>query len=254
MKMFAIFLVVLLDFSSADENFIINGKNVDYAGKYPWQVSMTDNNGNHFCGGALISPKWVITAAHCVQGQTPENTKVILGRHMLYNRNAGNPVTHDLIAIFENEQFPGRIQFMTSDIALLELKVPAIYNDYVQPIDMAEEGADYLGQNCLLTGWGRYDRMTQELSNTLQELETTVISRDACEKKFSWRGWKIQHSHICFAKSWATACHGDSGGPAVCKENGKWVLVGVTSGGDPSCQFGYPNVYTRISSFRWWIG
>ena len=46
---------------------------------------------------------------------------------------------------------------------------------------------------------------------------------------------------------------GDSGGPAVCKVDGSWVLAGVTSGGSSYCDVNRPSIYTRISTFRSWI-
>jgi len=115
-----------------------------------------------------------------------------------------------------------------------------------------------LGQTCVLTGWGRNNRANNNLPTILQEMETTVITRQDCQDKIQSHGgdfkeWFIVDSHICFYNSAATACHGDSGGPAVCKKNGKWVLAGLTSGGNPYCAAGFPDIYTRVSEFRDYI-
>merc|ERR1719187_24673 len=254
MKVLLCFLAFVA-FSSAvdDEEFIVNGKTVDYAGKYPWQVSLTDNYGNHFCGGALISNNWVVTAAHCVSGKSTYSLKVMVGRHSRSNNYQGQPIKHDASRIIKDAAYPSGGMYPTHDIALIKLASPASFNQYVQKINMASYGADFLGQNCILTGWGRYDRATNALADTLQELETTVISRSECENSFRRYGWKISNSHICFKKAGSTACHGDSGGPAVCKYYGQWMLVGVTSGGSPYCDLGGSNIYTRISSYRSWI-
>jgi len=251
--MFIILFITLFALSWAGEtDFIVGGKDVDFAGKYPWQASLTNNYGGHFCGGAIIDEYWIVTAAHCVQSQSANRMKVIVGRHQLRS-NAGKPVTHNVKRIVKNTGFPGNNMFMTNDVALVQLSSPISFNSYAQKIAMASGSEDYLGQMCVLSGWGRYDRSTNAPANTLQELATKVVSRSQCEYGFRSYGWKIQDSHICFQQAGATACHGDSGGPAVCKVYGKWILVGVTSGGSPYCHLGYPNIYTRISSWRSWI-
>merc|ERR1712168_165826 len=152
--------------------------------------------------------------------------------------NEAHRQTIQVKKIYENA-FPGGTMFMTKDIALLKLSKPFKLDDYVQTIPMAEAGEDFTGQTCVLTGWGRYNTKNNNLANTLQELATKAITKEACQGPF---------------KSWgATACHGDSGGPAVCKRDGKFVLAGVTSGGSPYCTPGYPNIYTKIASYRDWI-
>jgi len=252
--MFVILFITLFALSWAgEEDFIVGGKDVDFAGKYPWQASLTNNNGGHFCGGAIIDEYWIVTAAHCVQRQRENGMKIIVGRHQLYSNYLGKPVTHDVKKIIYHTVYPGGTLFTTNDIALVQVIDPIQFNHNVQKIVMASPGADLLGQTCVLTGWGRYNENSNAPANTLQELDTTVISRSECENGFKRYGWKIADSHICFKKIGATACHGDSGGPAVCKVDGTWNLVGVTSGGSPQCYKGFPNIYTRISSWRSWI-
>jgi len=224
----------------------LSGDGSEAAGVVAWRGVMLYNEG-------LWPLQNQCTAAHCVQGRSTYSTKVVVGRHQLYI-NSGKPVMHKTSRIIANSQYPGNTLFMQNDIALIRLATPAVFNEYVNKISMASYGNDFLGQDCVLIGWGRYNKNTNALSNTLQELQTTVISRSECEYNFSRYGWKIYNSHICFKSrvSQATACHGDSGGPAVCKRYGQWVLVGLTSGGSPYCDLP-ANIYTRISSFRSWI-
>merc|ERR1711944_374852 len=88
----------------------------------------------------------------------------------------------------------------------------------------------------------------QGIAQTLQEVDTTGITRAQCEDL--WRSWgfKITNTHLCFYTG-----KGDSGGPAVCQQGGRWVLAGVTSGGSPICNVRKPSIYTRVSEFRDWI-
>merc|ERR1711912_14975 len=101
---------------------------------------------------------------------------------------------------------------------------------------MAEAGgSDFTGSECYLTGWGRMSGFANGIA-----------------EGFPWY-FKIKPSHLCFYTGKGGACQGDSGGPAVCKENGAWVLAGVTSGGSPICNVKKPSIYTRVSAFRDWI-
>jgi len=241
----------LVAFSVADDtDFIVGGKDVDVAGKYPWQISL-QKRGSHICGGALVAENWVATAAHCVEGAKAKQLTVVTGLlEREWNGNSGTPQVVKVSEIHQDPEYPGEDMFMTHDIALLKLKKPVNLNENVKTIAMAEDGDDFEGQSCVLTGWGRYDTRTNDLADNLQELSTKVISRQACQKGFKSWGWNIFDSHICFKVKGATACHGDSGGPAICKKDNEWTLVGVTSGGSPYCTVGKPNIYTRISSYR----
>jgi len=238
-------------------DYIIGGKDVEYAGKYPWQVSY-QKSGNHFCGGSLIDDSWTLTAAHCYMFIETSNLKVVVGAHVLDDSSKGAVAEYKILDIVVNPMIDFGTLFFTGDICLVKVEGSVVFNDNVQPVEMAEDGDDFEGQTCVLTGWGRYDRDLMVVSNVLQEMETTVISRLDCEERIQAFGdefetWVIADSHICFHNSQATACHGDSGGPAVCKKNGKWVLAGVTSGGNPTCTADFPNIYTRVSAWREFI-
>ncbi|KAG8541454.1 hypothetical protein GDO81_029018 [Engystomops pustulosus] len=56
---------------------IVNGEEA-VPGSWPWQVSLQDTTGWHYCGGSLISRDWVVTAAHCSVALTD---RVVLGEH-----------------------------------------------------------------------------------------------------------------------------------------------------------------------------
>ena len=54
----------------------IVGGTVAPVNSWPWQVMVTENRGNKFCGGALVDPYWVVTAAHCLEKETPSSVKI----------------------------------------------------------------------------------------------------------------------------------------------------------------------------------
>merc|ERR1712004_966464 len=87
-------------------SYIFNGKDVDHAGKYPWQVSIQTLGGFHFCGGVLIHKRWVLTARHCTVGQSVDSMMVHLGVHDIKTQDEGNP--HPYRISEKGEKFDSR--------------------------------------------------------------------------------------------------------------------------------------------------
>ncbi|KAJ8302452.1 hypothetical protein KUTeg_018848, partial [Tegillarca granosa] len=88
-------------------------------------------------------------------------------------------------------------------------------------------------------------------SRYLQHMQITITPVEQCNA--SWSG-VISDSNICVGSGQEGACQGDSGGPLVCKRGDFYILAGATSWGTRSCQeLGYPNVYTRVTSYLDWI-
>jgi len=231
--------------------YIVNGEDAK-VGAWPWQASF-QAGGAHFCGGAIISDQWILTAAHCVV-LGPKKFNVVLGLHDQKGR-FGQPEVYQTKKVISHANFDMEAHFILNDIALVKLAEKINFdNKRVAIIPMAEEdGPDFAGTDCFLTGWGRMSGFANGIAETLQQVKTTGLKRAKCGSL--WRSWgfKIMDSHLCFYNGKASACQGDSGGPAVCKQNGSWVLAGVTSGGSPVCNVKKPSIYTRVSAFRAWI-
>lgn len=104
--------------------------------------------------------------------------------------------------------------------------------------------------SAVLSGWGTLS-FEGALPNNLQCLNLTTIANSECATAHSnaTYPYPVFDSNICtFTEYGQGACHGDSGGPLVVNN----VLVGVVSWGQP-CGVGYPDVFTRVSSFVSWI-
>lgn len=222
-------------------------------GGYPWQVSIglkgLPTSSGHFCGGALLSADWVVTAAHCVDGDTlPELLQVKYGTNFL---SQGGKIT--LVAeIFVHGQW-NPLTF-ENDIALLRLVKPAS-GTFIAAVTV-KQSAELVpvGVIGIVTGWG----LTSEegsLSNILQQVGVQVVSNAVCNNPAAYGG-QIKDGMICagFVVGGKDACQGDSGGPLIVSDRqGGFVLTGVVSWGEGCAQPNKFGVYTRVYEYEDWI-
>ncbi|XP_060065314.1 chymotrypsinogen B-like [Ylistrum balloti] len=227
---------------------IVGGQSAS-EGQWPWQVSFHDVTG-HFCGGSLISDQWIVTAAHCLQRHTPTEVTIHLGEHHL-DSISGNEKKLTTSEWVVHPAYAPSQRGTPNDIALVKLEGPVdISGHYVRTTCLPGaldvfDGTDH----CIISGWG--NSMGTGDEKYLQHITVPITPTQACNE--SWNG-VINDRHVCVGHGDVGACSGDSGGPLVCLRDGLYVLAGVTSWGSFSCQhFGYPNIYTRVTSYLEWI-
>ena len=235
---------------------IVGGQDAD-PGEYPWQVMLTDLQSLPFCGGSLLTPRWVVTAAHCVQGITTSNIgriRVVLGAHHF---NATSDTTRQVFQLKRVIQHPDFVATtFNNDIALIELEHPALLTALVRTIPMVQTGTDdalwSAGTSSIVTGWG----FTSESGGSplvLQEVELPITEQSVCASVF---GGNVTDNMICAGESSGgmDACRGDSGGPLiVMNSTGGFKLAGIVSWGNGCARPNRYGVYTRVANYYEWV-
>ncbi len=247
---------------------MINGK-ASKTSAWPWQVALATSSPStrsesarkrHFCGGSLIAPDLVITAAHCVADLTRgqlRRIEVIAGRTWLSNKTGSSAfVKSRLMPRKPNGQFRYSSWSSSSawDVALLKLKrrLPA---GTIKLAGKSEASSLSPGTVVKVTGWGVRSPFSNMSSNVLR-VANQVVLNDAVCRRDNGRGYQ-PGTMICLGgpAGNTSTCFGDSGGPMFARMSTGWRIVGVTSFGDPLCLPIAPSVDARVSgnAIRSWV-
>ncbi|XP_046541483.1 ovochymase-2 [Equus quagga] len=243
---------------------IVGGSQVE-KGSYPWQVSLKRRQ-KHICGGTIISPQWVITAAHCVANRNIALTlNVTAGEYDLNHTEPGEQ-TLTIETIIVHPHFSTK-KPMDYDIALLKMTGAFNFGQFVQPVCLPEPGERFeAGFICTTAGWGR---LTEDgiLSQVLQEVNLPILTQEECVAALLTLKKPISgQTFLCtgFPDGGRDACQGDSGGSLMCRnKKGAWTLAGVTSWG-LGCGRGWrnnvqkddqgsPGIFTDLSKVLPWV-
>ncbi|XP_050427849.1 serine protease 1-like [Adelges cooleyi] len=226
---------------------IIDGKEVNYAHKYPWMASVLQNDEFH-CGASLINDKYVLTAGHCVETLKASDYKVRLSVH---DRNTDISEEYNAKRIIRHERYTKYGGAPSHDIALIRLDTDGVkINNDVHPVCMPEKGLSYANAVGTITGWGKTHRHYLDPTDVLREAQLYVLSNSECEPSFYGL---ITPNMVCAGLiDEGTTCNMDSGGPLTVVNGSVHHLIGITSFGMSGCR-PPPAVYTRVSEYLDWI-
>lgn len=216
--------------------------------EFLWLASLQDG-GSHFCGGTLIAPSWVMTAAHCVHGSGAPS-QVVLGITNLGSSSAG--VKRTVKRVIEHEQYNAKNN--RNDVALLELSAPVTT---IAPLALVDSAADEApGSNPGVAGWGTTSSGASQVSQVLRQVSVPLQSYATCTAAGAYAKTEVfDDVNICagLPEGGKDSCQGDSGGPLYSQADGGKKLIGVVSWGYGCAAPKKYGIYTRVSAIKSWV-
>jgi trypsin len=230
---------------SLDSEPIVGGSTATLA-DWPWIVSLRDAYG-HYCGGSLIAPNWVVTAAHC---NSPSSVRVGPNSKTAVSRNVSSRIVHPN---FKSSTFENDIALLKLSQAVNNVATAPLNTDYGFPsvIPLADANSS-VTPNTRIAGWGTTSEKGEPV-DTLREAAIPALTNASCATVF--QGYlPVYDNEICagYESGGVNACYGDSGGPLIISF-GDSLLAGIASWGKGCARKDLPTIYTRVSSHLDWI-
>ncbi|CBY23669.1 unnamed protein product [Oikopleura dioica] len=254
--------------SNSQEGRIVGGVEAG-DNSWPWMVRLQlfDKHGmTTSCGGSVIANRWVLSAAHCCEGQ-----KRITAFFGDVKKNENDSFEFELEATkwIKHWEFGKSADgsASNSDLCLIKFEEDILKTDPEGKVGAAclPNKQEEHGAACWVAGWGSVKHGGRS-SNELLSVGVNILDHQYCmeNSKFQEIGMtSLLPDDICaskpdldgdgFTEAGADACQGDSGGPLICPVDGKAVIVGVVSRGYGCAWKGYPGIYTSAFKLRLWI-
>lgn len=213
--------------------------------EYSYQVSIQEFE-RHVCSGALIYESWILTAASCVFESEPSNVKIRVRTSSLVTGGDNLDVSYILV----HDEFDKYVY--TNDIALIKLKIPAMFGEKLQPIALPEHD-DFMIEDKrigFVTGWRRKIFQNTPVESELSVISVEIVNQETCATVMpSYK--PVSEKMLCAGNmtQGVETCQGDPGAPLMLDQ----TLIGILSYGLGCETMLHPGVYTRISSYLEWI-
>ncbi|KAL6446464.1 hypothetical protein ACFW04_001197 [Cataglyphis niger] len=236
-----------------------------YFAEFPWMVALLvkPTTGDSYvfqCGASMISNEAVLTAAHCVVNQKPENLIARFGQWNLGSNVQPLPIQEaNILAIALHPSYYSGGLF--HDVAVLVLEKPVVYSANVMPICLPEQGKIFsVGSQCYGIGWGSNSFGSEgQYQTELRKVDLPIVDHADCQTRLRstklGQYFQLHGSFICAGgETNRDTCRGDGGGPLICQAmTGQFFQAGIVSWGIGCGISNVPAVYASTSQHRQWI-
>uniref|UniRef100_A0A3Q2Y6A4 trypsin n=1 Tax=Hippocampus comes TaxID=109280 RepID=A0A3Q2Y6A4_HIPCM len=231
----------------------------------PWVAAIFHQRRRFLCGGSLIAPCWVLTAAHCFSDGERTNLQrlsVFLGKSAINETDEVNEQKFTVEKMILHQAY-NKANY-NNDIALLKIKSSdgrcAVRSESVRTVCLPPAHTQLpVGFQCVIAGFGReksdvFSAGALHYSQYLKEARVNLLSQSQCKKNSAYANLLTENMFCAAEPSWSMdSCQGDSGGPLVCEASGRLFQFGIVSWGDGCAKENNPGVYTQLTNYNKWI-
>lgn len=263
-----------------DTAYSYGGKPIE-PGSAPWQAQIYRSlakerpgvprwKAQHNCGGTLIAPDWILTAAHCIDDIIDDREagwRVRLGGQDLARDDGATYVVDRWVRHSGYRKIghpdPPKApvpppNMYSSDIGLVHIRAdaqtrPIADPKRVHPVVLYRKPIKG-GDEVTAIGWGMTENTAKSFSAVPLKVDLRVMDTTLCQSRPGYGPERIGGTVICAAREGQKTCRGDSGGPVILTNGTVAQLVGLVSWGKNDCSGdGRPSVFTRVESYLGWI-